>query len=82
MKTPSIIKGLIVALIVGLLTHVVRTASAEVTNTLIACAGLFLVILFTRKYRIDTERDARLIQNGLNHYREHIHHKRVIKKTS
>jgi hypothetical protein len=35
-----------------------------------------------RLRKLEESRAQRLTQNGLNHYREHVHHRRLIKKTS
>jgi uncharacterized protein YacL len=82
MKIPTIIKGLFIALLVACLTHVVRTASSEVSDIIIGCIGLAIVSYLAVRYRTKSQRDAMLVANGLNHYRQHIHHKRLIKKTS
>lgn len=82
MKTNSTIVGVLVALIVGLLTYVVRTASPEVINSVLCVIGIAFVVFLRVKYSAKARRDEQLVSNGLNHYRHHIHGKRVIKKTS
>lgn len=82
MKTPLAIVGVLTALIVGLLVHVINTASTETIN--IVCGMIFIIPVgyLGIKYRIKAIRDERLVANGLNHYREHVHHRRLVKKTS
>lgn len=82
MKPNSTIVGLLVGLIGGILLHVVRTASPEVTNSVLCALGIAIVVFIRVKYSAKARRDEQLVANGLNHYRHHIHHRRVIKKTS
>jgi len=82
MKTPSIIVGLLLALIIGLLLHVVRTAEPEVSNTMLGIVAIAIIAIVRVKYVRSAKRDEQLVANGLNHYRHHIHHRRIVKKTS
>lgn len=82
MRKSSTITGVLVALIVGLLVHVINSASYEVKNALLAAILIVPVGYLGIRYRINAKRDERLVRNGLNHYRQHIHQRRLIKKTS
>lgn len=82
MKISTPFLGVLVALIVGLLVHVARTASNEVISIVFGCIMIVPVGIMGMKYRQQQLRDERLQMNGLNHYREHVHHRKVIKKTS
>lgn len=82
MKTPSIIVGLLVALVLGILLQVVRTAEPEVSNSMLGIVAIAIIAIVRVKYIRSTKRDEQLVANGLNHYRHHIHHRKLIKKTS
>lgn len=82
MKTTTPLLGVLVALVAAILIHVFRTASSEVSNIIIGCILIVPVGILGMKYRRQQVRDEQLRMNGLNHYREHIHHRKVIKKTS
>jgi high-affinity Fe2+/Pb2+ permease len=80
MKTT--ISGLIVALVTGILVY----ASMNLTNeqfAIILGVLLFIPTVWLGRLRkLEESRSKRLVQNGLNHYREHVHNRRLVKKTS
>lgn len=82
MKISTPFLGVLVALVAGLLIHVVRTASSEVISIVFGCIMIIPVGYLGVMYRRQSVRDEQLRMNGLNHYREHVHHRKVIRKTS
>lgn len=82
MKPNSTIVGLLIGLIGGLFVHVMNTSSSETRSIIIGSLLIIPTAYVGIKYRIKAVRDERLTRNGLNHYRQHIHHRRLIKKTS
>jgi uncharacterized membrane protein HdeD (DUF308 family) len=82
MKISTPFLGVLCALIAGLLVHVARTASNEVLSIVFGCIMIIPVGVIGVMYRRQQVRDEQLRLNGLNHYREHIHHRKVIRKTS
>jgi hypothetical protein len=81
MKNSTII-GLIVALVTGLLVHASRSLTNEHFAIFIGCLLFIPAVWLGRMRKIEESRTERLRQRGLNHYREHIHHRKLIKKTS
>lgn len=82
MKTPTPIKGVLVALIAGLLFHVYNTASYEVCSIVFGCVLAIGVGILGIRYRRASNRDEFMIRHGLQHYRTHIHNRKVVRKTS
>jgi high-affinity K+ transport system ATPase subunit B len=82
MKISTPFLGVLVALVVACLVHVTRTASSEVISIMYGTIMIIPVGLLGVKYRQQQVRDEQLRMKGLNHYREHVHHRKVIRKTS
>jgi len=80
MKTT--IAGLIVALVTGLLVYTSMNLSNEQFAMFLGCLLFVPTVWLGRLRKAEETRSQRLAQNGLNHYREHVHHRRLIKKTS
>lgn len=83
MKLNSTIVGLLIGLIGGLLVHAINTSSPEISNTIVSVLAIAIVVcLRINYYRKQSKRDEQLVANGMNHYRQFHHHRRLIKKTS
>lgn len=82
MKTTTPLLGVLVALVAAILIHVFRTASSEVSSIMIGCILVIPTGIIGVMYRREQVRNEQMQQRGLHHYRHHIHHRKVIKKTS
>jgi high-affinity Fe2+/Pb2+ permease len=80
MKTT--ISGLIVALVTGILVYTSMNLNNEQFAIILGVLLFIPTVWLGRLRKIEESRTHRLTQNGLNHYRQHIHHRRLIKKTS
>jgi len=80
MKTTIV--GLIVALVCSVLVYTSMNSTNEVFAIVLCCIlvppAIWLKILQSK----ESQRSERLVRNGLNHYRSHVHHRRLVKKTS
>jgi len=74
--------GLILALVTGILMYTSMTSTNEVFAIVLACILIPPAIWMKVMQSKESQRSERLIRNGLNHYRHHVHHRRLIKKTS
>lgn len=80
MKTTII--GLIVALVTGLMVHASRSLTNEEFAIFLGCILFVPAVYLGRMRKMESSRSEQLRQQGLNFYREHIHNRRLIKKTS
>lgn len=75
-----------ISLVVGSATALLVYTSINANNETLAMvtAGILFIpfVLLIKMQRREKSRTERLVENGVNHYRSHIHIKRVIKKTS
>jgi small neutral amino acid transporter SnatA (MarC family) len=80
MKTTII--GLVVALVTGLLVYTSMNLTNEQFAMFLGCVLFVPAVYLIRMRKIESSRTEQMIQQGLNHYRTHVHDRRLIKKTS
>lgn len=82
MKTTLSITGMLAILLIGVVMLSIAPMSQAAVNIIGCAMGILVVSFISIQYRKQSLKDAHMRRHGLNHYRHHVHHRRVIKKTS